>query len=231
MKKLIFDTGPIITLTLNNLLWILEPLKKKSGSRFMIPGAVKKELVDRPLKIKRFKFEAMQTMQYLKDNTIEVVNNRQTEELTSELLELANHCFKAKGEWIKLVHYAEINALALAITEKAAAFIIDERTTRMLIEDPEKLKNIMNHKLKTRISINKDYLKRFHQKVKGIRMLRSVELVTIGYEIGLLDKYLPDMPEPRKNLLDSVLWGVKLHGCSVSKREIEQIIKIEKPLL
>ena len=231
MKKLIFDTGPIITLSLNNLLWIIQPLKKKSGCRFIIPGTVKQELVDKPLKIKRFKFEAMQTMQYLKSNTIEIIKNRKAEKLTSEFLELANHCFKAKGEWITLVHYAEMEALSLAIIENASALIIDERTTRMLIEDAEKLKDIMEHKLHTQISINKDYLKRFNKKVKGLRILRSIELVTIAYEIGLLDRYLVDIPDARKHLLDSVLWGVKLNGCSVSKRDIEKIIKIEKTRL
>ena len=54
-----------------------------------------------------------------------------------------------------------------------------------------------------------------------------MELVTIAYEKGLLDNYLADVKEPRKTLLDSVLWGVKLNGCSVSRREIEQIIRME----
>lgn len=58
-------------------------------------------------------------------------------------------------------------------------------------------------------------------------MIRSVELVTIAYELGMLDKYLPNAPDPKKTLLDSVLWGVKLNGCAVSKHEIEQILRME----
>lgn len=228
MKAIVFDAGPIISLALNNLLWLLEPLKKQSKANFYITEAVKRELIDNPLKIKRFKFEALQTMQFLKSKTIEVVSDGDTDNLTTDLLELANHCFKARGEWIKLLHYAEVQSLAYSILKKADAFVVDERTTRLLIEDHEKLRKTMKRKLKTEIYLNEDYLKRFQNKVKGLRMIRSVELIVMAYEMGLLDRYLPDIPEPNKFLLDSVLWGLKLNGCSVSNREIDQIIKIEK---
>ena len=60
MKSLIFDAGPIISLATNNLLWILEPLKNKFDGKFYLTDAVKRELVDRPLETKKFKFEAIQ---------------------------------------------------------------------------------------------------------------------------------------------------------------------------
>ena len=51
--------------------------------------------------------------------------------------------------------------------------------------------------------------------------------MTIGYERGLLDSFITKISDARKNLLESVLWGLKLNGCAVSKDEIEQIMKIE----
>ena len=87
------------------------------------------------------------------------------------------------------------------------------------------------------IATDKDYrkvlasnknLEKFRELVKNIRIIRSVEIVAVAYELGLLNKYLPNMPNPRKTLLDSVLWGVKLNGCAVSKEEIDDIIKSEK---
>ncbi|MBI2656373.1 hypothetical protein HYX03_01385 [Candidatus Woesearchaeota archaeon] len=51
--------------------------------------------------------------------------------------------------------------------------------------------------------------------------------MAIAYEHGLLDDYITKIPDARKNLLESVLWGVKLNGCAVSKDEIEQIVRIE----
>ncbi len=58
-------------------------------------------------------------------------------------------------------------------------------------------------------------------------MIRSVELVSVAYELGLLNKYLVDVPNPKKTLLEAVLWGVKLNGCSVSEREIAEIVRVE----
>ena len=58
MKSIVFDTGPIISLTLNNLLWIIEPLHDRFGGEFYITKAVYKELIDRPLSTKKYKFEA-----------------------------------------------------------------------------------------------------------------------------------------------------------------------------
>ncbi len=66
MKTIVFDTGPIISLTMNNLLGLLEHLKKKSNARFLIPRQVKAELVDNPMNnTKRFMFEAMQVLRII----------------------------------------------------------------------------------------------------------------------------------------------------------------------
>ena len=71
MKTIVFDTGPIISLTMNNLLWILEPLKSISNANFYITNPVKKELVDNPLnKTKRFKFEALQVLHYIENGIL-----------------------------------------------------------------------------------------------------------------------------------------------------------------
>ena len=66
MRSIVFDTGPIISLTTNNLLWLLEPLKKKYKGHFHITSDVKRELIDRPLQTKKFKFEALQVMHIIK---------------------------------------------------------------------------------------------------------------------------------------------------------------------
>ena len=42
MKSLVFDTGSVISLVMNNLLWTLKPLKKQYGGDFFIPKGVKK---------------------------------------------------------------------------------------------------------------------------------------------------------------------------------------------
>jgi predicted nucleic acid-binding protein len=228
MKKIVFDTGPIISLAMNNLLWILEPLKKKSNLGFYITKSVKKELVDVPLnKTKRFKFEALQVLHYIENGTLKIIDNAEIKNQTSKLLSTANNCFKAFGHNMNLIHDAEMSSIALYLQKKADAFVVDEKTTRLLIENPKKLHNILRHKLHTKVEMNSKNVRDFRKLAENVHMIRSVELAIIAYEKGLLDKYLPDIQNPKKTLLESVLWGIKLHGCAVSKKEIEQIVRIE----
>lgn len=227
MKSLIFDAGPVISLATNSLLWILEPLKQKFGGKFYITGAVKRELVDRPLEIKKFKFEAIQVEKLIEDGVIEVISSRFITEKTPALLNTANEIFKAYNNCIKIVHFAEMSVIAAAVDLSADAIVIDEKTTRFLIENPGMVVEILKKTLHTSISINENNLKEFKNTVKGIKAIRSTELAAVAYERGILDKYITKIPDAKKNLLESVLWGVKLNGCAVSKDEIAQIVRLE----
>lgn len=231
MKSLVFDTGPVISLTMNNLLWLLDPLKEISKANFFITEQVKRELVDVPLnKTKRYKFEALQVLHYIENGTLEVISSDIIQEDTLKLLSIANNCFSAFGHNMTLVHEAEMSAIALYLQKNADAFVVDERTTRLLIENQKKLRHILEHNLNTKISENKNNLNEFKKITKDVRMIRSVELATVSYEKGLLDKYIANTPNPKETLLESVLWGIKLNGCAVSKKEIEQIIREEGKL-
>lgn len=226
MKCLVFDTGPIITLTLNNLLWILKELKNKFKGNFYISETVKYELVYKPLKTKKFKFEALQVLENIETKVLEPIKNKEIDKLTTKLLYLANNSFIVNGNFLRIVHPAEMSGLAVTIYLNAKAFVVDERTTRLLIENPKQLTNTLQNKFHTKVNVTNN-LNKFREITKGIRLLRSVELVTIAYELGLLDNYLVPIHNNKKILLEALLWGVKLHGCAVSTKEIKQIIKIE----
>ena len=227
MKSLIFDAGPVISLATNNLLWILEPLKKQFNGKFYLTEAVKRELVDRPLETKKFKFEAIQVERLIENGVLEIIDNSFIRNNTPRLLNTANEIFKAYNNYMRIVHFAEMSVIAAAVGLNADAIAIDEKTTRFLIENPKMIVEILRKTLHTSVSINENNLKEFRNTVRNVKTIRSIELVTIAYEHGLLDNYITKIPDARKNLLESVLWGVKLNGCAVSKDEIEQIVKIE----
>ena len=227
MKSLIFDAGPVISLATNNLLWILEPLKKKFNGKFYITEPVRKELVDRPLETKKFKFEAIQIERLIEQGVLDIVDNSFIREATPRLLDTANQIFTAYSNYMKIVHFAEMSVIAAAISLNADAIAIDEKTTRFLMENPRMIVEILRKTLHASISINENNLKEFKNTVKNIKIVRSIELVAIAYERGLLDSYITKIPDARKNLLEGVLWGVKLNGCAVSKDEIEQIVRLE----
>jgi signal recognition particle subunit SEC65 len=227
MKSIVFDTGPIISLTTNNLLGLLNKLKEHYNGNFYITKAIKNELIERPLATKKFKFEALQVLRCINAGLVKVFNSKELRKTTLNLLNLANTSFKAREKYMQIVHFAEIEGIAAAIINKSDAFAVDERNTRLLIEDPIRLKKILGKRLHTQITVNKKSLDEFRNLTKNIKLIRSVELVTIAYELGLLDKYIVNIKNPRKALLEGVLWGVKLNGASVSEKEIKEIVKME----
>ena len=228
MKSMVFDAGPIISLAMNDLLWLLEELKKSFKGEFYISVTVKEELVDKPLSTKKFKFEALQVLKCINDGILTVITNDEIKNTTLHLLDLANNSFKAYNNPIRIVHQGEIEGLASSLFLESGAFVVDERTTRILIENPKRLWDILKNSLHTKIDVDEHNLDEFQSITKATNVIRSVELVTVAYELGLLNKYLANIENPKRTLLESVLWGVKLNGCAVSRREIDEIIKLEK---
>ena len=227
MRTIVFDTGPIISLAMNNLLSVISKLKNSFNGEFYITPAVKKEAIDRPLESKKFKFEAIQVFKELQNGSFKIYPNNM-DQIAEELLKIANNTFKAQGNYIQIVHYAEMEVVAAAITLGANAVVIDERTTRLLIENPILIKERLEKKLHVNVEINKENLNEIKKRLQGMIVLRSVELVTIAYEKGYLNDYvLKEVKQPRKELLTAVLWGVKLSGCSVSEDEIDNLLRFE----
>ncbi len=233
-RLLVFDTGPLISLTVNNLLSTLEKLKDSYTGKFVIPESVKDELVDEPLKTKKFMFEAMQVQRLISTGVLEVVEDNDTKELTLELLKLANNSFAAKGKAVQLVQYGEMASIAAAKLLDAEALVMDERITRELVEHPKHLADLMEKRLHTTIIMDNNNISLLQRYVSKTKILRSVELASIAFESGLLDRYIAAgeekaIPQVRQKLLESVLWGLKMNGCAVSGKEIDQLIKIVRP--
>lgn len=227
MKVLLFDAGPIISLTMNNLLWILEPLKKSFGGSFCLVDSVKKELVDRPLRTKKFKFEALQVQVLIDEGVLDVIKKSSIKKRAQNLLDCANTVFSAHKNPIRLVDFGEMECIAAALEFESNNVVVDERITRSLIENPLLLRDLMSRRLHTKVCVDKKRLREFLESVRHLRLIRSAELVTIAYEQGLLDKYVVSVPKAKKQLLQSVLWGVKLNGCAVTQEEIDELVKLE----
>jgi len=228
VKALVFDSGPLISFTMNNLLWIVEPLKRIFKGEFCIPESVKSELVDEPLQTKKFKFEAFQVQELITNGVLKVLEDDLTKDETLSLLNSANRCFSAKGKELTIVHYGEIASIAAAIHLNAEAIVMDERITRELVEHPQHLARIMEKKLQTTVTANKENLLQLKERTRGISIIRSTELAAVAFENGLLERYLSkSAPGLRKTLLESVLWGLKLDGCAINERGIKAIMDAE----
>ena len=233
MKAMVFDSSSIISMATNNLLDILKNLKKDYHGEFFVGNEVLKEIIDDPLKSRRFKLEAFQLADYLSEGNIKLFN-RDLEDKTNYLMALANNIFQANDHNIIILHRGEVEALALTLLIEAESLIIDERTTRLLIEDTLKLKHLLEKKLHTKIIINKENLNYFKKETKNIKILRSSELMIIAFEIGLFKDYEHGeklIPENfKRELLEGILWGLRLKGCAISTEEINEALRIERSL-
>ncbi len=228
MKSMVFDSSTIISLSLNNLLYLLPELKHRFNGQFFITNEVKKEIIDKPIQSKKFKLEALQIHQLILDNTLEIYG-QQLEKQTQNLLNIINNLFKAENHFIRLVDPAEVESLALANLLKAT-YVVDERTIRMIIENPNELKNLFERKLHTKITINKENLKELQKEI-NVNIIRSSELGLVAYSLGILKNLTQKDHLTNYNLkhelVDGILWGLKLNGCAISQEEIEQAEKAE----
>jgi len=227
MKAILFDAGPIISLTTNNLLWLLKPLKEKFGGEFYLTEGVRKELVEKPLKTKKFKFEALQLQDQIEKGILKVIKDGGLHKKAEQLLDLANGVFYVKKNPLRVLQLGELESLAAAKLMDIPYIVVDERITRLLLESPGQMEQLLERRLHKNVKVNRTKLSRLHKQVEGVKLIRSLELVTIAYELGLLDDYIAKIPEARKQLLQAILWGIKLNGCSAGQQEIDEIVRIE----
>ena len=222
MKAIIFDSSTLITLTINGLDSLLRDIKKNSQTKFIVTNDVAYETVKRPLNIKRFELEALKIEELMKEKVLETpesigIKSQDIEKGTKEILDQTNKIFRARNNFIHIIDLGEASCLALSnlLTKKGIENVIavDERTTRVLYENPQNLRDILKSKLHTGVELSKDISQFSNQKYKFIR---SVELVFYAYKKGLISLQ-------GKQVLDALLYASKFKGCSVSDQEIEEM--------
>ncbi len=232
MKCIVFDSSTLISIATNNLLWVLEELKKKYGGEFYITPAVKDEIIDYPLLTKKFKLEAVQILSLIFQGVLKVYESPTLKKDAQQIVSLANHMVLSGGKPITLLQEGEIEALALALELDADLLAVDERTTRVIIEDPEKLASLMGKKTQRHISLNEDLVAQLLEKIHGLKVARSVELLLIAFDLGILERYVSNIKNFPNNLqmelIEGLLWGLRFKGCSISEKEINEILDLYK---
>lgn len=223
MKVLILESGTLINLSMNGLLYLLERLKKNFSGKFVITRQIKYETIDHPLKIERFALGALEVQNLLDIGVLELpdsvgVEQKMIDQETNKFLEIANHYLRAQNSWIPIVSDGEMSCLALsaALMVKGIDNIIaiDERTTRMLGENPQKLGLLMSEKLHQPVELAEHNFTPF----APFRFIRSAELVYVAYKKGLV-------PLKGPKVLEALLYATKFKGCAISFDEINELKK------
>ncbi|MEA3248306.1 MAG: hypothetical protein U9Q73_01225 [Nanoarchaeota archaeon] len=223
MKYLIFDAGPIISLTMNGMLYVIEKLKEGFDGEFILTPPVKREVIDKPMNIKKYKLEAIQVQDMIDRGIFkmssEIVSNQKLDEEIKRILKVTGGVLRTvqTGEKIKIVHEGEASCLAFSkLCKEKNVIVIDERTTRMLTESPQNLKEMMERKLHTPLKVELSLL----DELKDLKFIRSSELLFVAYKKGL-------MPiKKSRDFLDALLYGVKFKGTAISSTEIEEMKRL-----
>jgi hypothetical protein len=221
-KCLFFDAGPIISLVMSRLIWILPKLKEKYGGKFYITPGVKTELVERPLGIKRFEFEALQVMKLIKDGVLEVYDKVPITKV-KRLKELANSSFKVRRKKMDIIQLGEMEAIVCAQQENADAIVMDERTLRLFIEDNRQMEKLLEFRFKNDVEPNRVNMDLFSKQLQDVKIIRSIELAAVAYKLGILEDYAPETKDGKAILLDSILWATKYNGAAVTTEEINEM--------
>lgn len=219
METVICDASSLISLSDTCYLNILKLFKKQV--RFIIPRIVEYEAITRPMKIRQYSLHAHRLRRLIKDKNMDIIEDNHT--LLNDIMNTGNNIFYRKGKSIHLIDKGECGMIACTIERDIRYMLIDERTTRTLVEAPDVLKKHFEKEFHVHISTNIENLEKFTQMTKGLKILRSSELVIFAYKKG----YFNSFSNP-KTVLKSALYRLKYTGCSLSFEEIDDYISSVK---
>jgi predicted nucleic acid-binding protein len=218
-KTVVADSSSIISLALN----CMSSALLEMGVKILVTDEIYEEIILRPMGSKRYALESMRIKKLFTDGVISIQNPEPL--ITQEIMNLSNSIYRVKKHPLHLIHIGEAAALALLSGIEADALLIDERTTRMLIEDAETLRTVLSDQLGRHVDMDHQKLAAFNEIIPDVRIIRSSEVVAVAYEKGILGRNLGN---PGKEALMATLYALKFSGCAISWQEIDEYMSIEK---
>lgn len=220
LSDVLCDSSSLISLTgscLDNALYFL---KDEFNVRFLIPPSVEHECVTLPLSrgLKEHAFSARKIEKMISDSIL--YRTQKEASNTNQLLDSANNLFFIRGKPLPLVHKGEAEVLAYANESSITTVLVDERTTRMLIEAPFRIKEHLEIEFNVNIMVDRNSLSYLSDFTKNFEVIRATELLVLAYENGFMDRF----GRTRKDALEAALYKLKYAGCSIRFDEIAGFI-------
>jgi len=219
-QSIVCDASSLISLTDSCFVHVVYFLKKKYRGKFIIPPSVERECVEQPLHMKNYALHAIRLKRAIAEGMIDVVDAK-PEQKAEEIKFAANNMFYANGTPIRLLHAGEADVLSLALEIGVDNLLMDERTCRMLCEDPESLRQHLEHELGKPVTVNEGHMAQFSRATKSLRFFRSSELILLAYEKG----YFADYGELERDAVEASLYKLKYAGCAIGFGEIGDYVR------
>ncbi len=219
MKAILFDSSTLISLSTSCSLVALEFLKKSYDGEFIITKSVKSETIDKAANTLRFKHEGFRLKRLLEKGVLKIYDESKLYGEVNRIASIANSACFAWGKPVRLIHPGEITLLAMANKLGADAIAIDERATRLLVENPYQMADVLRNKLHTNIKTDNNKIEQLKQEISGINILRSVDLGYAAFKKGFFGAQ-------NKDILEGFLWALRFAGCAISTDELKDYINI-----
>lgn len=220
MVKIVCDSGPLISFSDTCLIKVMHFLSSKNAE-FLIPPSVEREIVSTPLKIRRYAFSAVRLHKAIDDGDLKVVGV--DADLVDRIARAANSIFSIRGKPLKILHAGEAASLAVYKQHSCSALAIDEKTTRLLIEDLELLSEHISEEYGSRVFVNPKMLSEFNALTKGVEILRSADLLAIAAKKG----YFASFGKHEQQAFQTAIYALKQAGCSLSEKEVSDYQNIK----
>ena len=217
-KSVVCDASSLIALTDTGLLGALVMIESKMKGNLLITKGVIDESVNTPIKRPQYAFSAIRIKRALKTGLFEIIDYDLN--TYDRILRTTNNMFYTDRPF-HLVNHGEAEMLAAALDNKVGYVLMDERTTRMLIESPLELKKHLENEFRVRININQELFDDFKKLTGGIKVIRSTEILAMAKDSSYFHKFKDMEPEAYK----AALYALKFNGCSISFEEIEELAK------
>lgn len=220
MKTIVCDSSSLISLAEACSLGTLGFLKEKFKADFVIPPAVEHEIIDAPREISRFSYSAARLKHLINVKILHVASTPSLDADAQKIMDSANSLFRSEMP-LRIIQRGEAECLALLAPLKASALLIDEKTTRLLMEDPKKLLSLMKSEHEKARADEKSMLD--FQKKFPYTVLRSTELVSFAAQNGFFQDLAPD----ENDIFHTSIYALRYAGCSISQSEIDDYQKIK----
>lgn len=225
MDSIALDSSTLISLSQSCLVGALDFLSSKVKGRFIIPPAVRHEIVVHPMHVRRYSFSALRMGRLLQKNVIQVIEPPGIEQKAKELAHLANNLLFVHGRPIQLIQEGETQCLALLCLNQAGAIAVDEKTTRLLLEAPSVLLERTASEYRSNVvGFNQKNLRAWNALMPRVSVLRSAELIAIAARRG----YFREYGELEEQAMQSAIASVRNAGCSLTEKELDEYSVLEK---
>jgi predicted nucleic acid-binding protein len=223
--KAVIDTGTMITLSGTCLMNVFKNFVRANKIDLMISNTIAQESVWNPINNKKFALNAARIKYAISEQIVKTVpKDSQISFEMEKILKIANHIYFTQHGPLTIIQAGEAEALALAKIYNSKAMFIDERTTRSLIENPLRLKQVLERRQEETVKINQENLDAIKGMFPTLKMFRSVDIIALAFEQDLFDHELAH----GKLELEAALWAAKFNGCAVSENEINEYLSNAK---